>query len=1104
MKIENLAALQIHKLTQAQYDRAYLEGKIDENAIYLTPDDELLSNNFVTTELLSEYLKKTDLIYFNDIRDLGISTFPTTIATVIAAMPPHSQLVLDNYSINENTPISDWGLLDSTGTKQIEGTGYIVKGEVDTHTSILFIAASTQFTDHQPCTFVGSFNGSAIVWSALPTKTDLETSSADVKIYADNKFKCYGSLKDIGITSFPTTMSVVASKMPANSTIVIDTRNLVTTYNNNHTPSEQISDWDLQINGTAYINKGNNDERVTMLVLYGSATAAGTSTARGATELYIGNYAKKYDRVQWDQVATTGYVQTKTEETKELINNLPVSSSGLAFKKILRTEDNIDATTELGIYVYQTATPPAGVLPFDNAAVVIVAGNPEVVGSQRIQLAIRYGEPGFFKFRNLHGSKWGAWKPVITTDSCGAFSSLAAAGVSMLTDIDGSITGTVNGKYTTMSNLVKGMTPNTSIIIGNEYLNEKGSGNYIKDYGKWSSADKEHAFAGTACLYRGKGSKQPRFTLTVMRSSGSLENNEAFSGLYIANWDFNHSNADGTKGGLIWRKMATTAYVDSKLSGNTGSNTSSSGTTIDTSNFATKADIEKICTLPEKAGGTITVAGSINMNKKAIKALASPADATDAATKGYVDNIFTGSKIRKAENGEFITGKTESAWMATRPLDLKYNGVYQRIVGVGDPVGDNDVVNKQYLNKKLDTVSVLHNAKYFYIDSTHGKDSNSGGDKLSSYKTLEKVFDKCNRGRHDIRINIVRGGTYRLAYRVFTNTAVHLGIEVIRRYRRDSNGYLIDSNKAFLLTKDGSKTMSSDKVKDQKALEDAREPDCGYTKYYTAEWYKNNNRKNASNEYAPYYKDESEIPSVTTVKILFVTQDALALEEGYCIAYTDDKKTKTQKVKVEKVADEDLIKYSWDSLDHRDVVWYCCHANISHVTVKTYLEMRFETCSVYLNKATFELENSNDGKIKFIQCYIGSGEDGSITMPRLEMSATQANLENFVSTFKDSAKACIVAKVCSTLNINGLTLPKYTKNNERPAFGIHNSTAVIKGSLTLDENYKFKYGFDLSYSTLFISPDAYDKYYVNAWKTFYNDGVCSTIIKRDKALLLED
>ena len=45
-KTENLNTLQIHKLSQAQYDAALAAGKIDDTAIYLTPDED----NFASQE----------------------------------------------------------------------------------------------------------------------------------------------------------------------------------------------------------------------------------------------------------------------------------------------------------------------------------------------------------------------------------------------------------------------------------------------------------------------------------------------------------------------------------------------------------------------------------------------------------------------------------------------------------------------------------------------------------------------------------------------------------------------------------------------------------------------------------------------------------------------------------------------------------------------------------------------------------------------------------------------------------------------------------------------------------------------------------------------
>ena len=54
MITENLSTLKIHKLTQAQYDRELAAGNIDENALYLTPDEEIDLSGYATVEQLDE------------------------------------------------------------------------------------------------------------------------------------------------------------------------------------------------------------------------------------------------------------------------------------------------------------------------------------------------------------------------------------------------------------------------------------------------------------------------------------------------------------------------------------------------------------------------------------------------------------------------------------------------------------------------------------------------------------------------------------------------------------------------------------------------------------------------------------------------------------------------------------------------------------------------------------------------------------------------------------------------------------------------------------------------------------------------------------------
>jgi hypothetical protein len=61
LKTENLSTLKIHKLTQTQYERELAAGNIDENALYLTPDEEIDLSPYATVEQLNTHNTDTDV-----------------------------------------------------------------------------------------------------------------------------------------------------------------------------------------------------------------------------------------------------------------------------------------------------------------------------------------------------------------------------------------------------------------------------------------------------------------------------------------------------------------------------------------------------------------------------------------------------------------------------------------------------------------------------------------------------------------------------------------------------------------------------------------------------------------------------------------------------------------------------------------------------------------------------------------------------------------------------------------------------------------------------------------------------------------------------------
>ncbi len=107
MITENLSTLKIHKLTQAQYDRELAAGSIDENALYLTPDEEIDLSTYATVEQIST---KADAGHTHQIDDLdGIlpvdfgGTGATDAATALSNLGAYTKTLLwENASPNSS------------------------------------------------------------------------------------------------------------------------------------------------------------------------------------------------------------------------------------------------------------------------------------------------------------------------------------------------------------------------------------------------------------------------------------------------------------------------------------------------------------------------------------------------------------------------------------------------------------------------------------------------------------------------------------------------------------------------------------------------------------------------------------------------------------------------------------------------------------------------------------------------------------------------------------------------------------------------------------------------------------------------------------------
>ena len=98
MNTENLSTLKIHKLTKAQYERELAAGRIDENALYLTPDEGVDLSEYATVEQLNENIETAKSYTDDEIAEwVGDTTVAEQISTAIASKSDTTHTHDDKY-----------------------------------------------------------------------------------------------------------------------------------------------------------------------------------------------------------------------------------------------------------------------------------------------------------------------------------------------------------------------------------------------------------------------------------------------------------------------------------------------------------------------------------------------------------------------------------------------------------------------------------------------------------------------------------------------------------------------------------------------------------------------------------------------------------------------------------------------------------------------------------------------------------------------------------------------------------------------------------------------------------------------------------------------
>lgn len=288
--------------------------------------------------------------------------------------------------------------------------------------------------------------------STNPVQNKVINSALAKKADLDHVHNTFGSLTEIGITTFPTTMSAVASAMPTNSMIVIDTRRV----NGSGTDygTETISDWNNSTNGTALIIKGVTTARITMMILYGSSEA-------DHGDFTMGNFAVTNNTVNWTTLGS------KLDEKVDKISK--------------KSAVNLNTLIEPGLYYVSVGSSDATTLNFPigtNGHLLVMSD-----GENRIrQVFMRLGTADSNNYqwytRTLHTSTWSKWWLV-----CGQ-EKVWNGGTVLNSEIN------VGSRYGCQNWVVVARLQSTgalsSVVIPRAFLTDDPN-----EYGRWQIADEE-------------------------------------------------------------------------------------------------------------------------------------------------------------------------------------------------------------------------------------------------------------------------------------------------------------------------------------------------------------------------------------------------------------------------------------------------------------------------------------------------------------------------------------------------------------------------------------------------------------------------------------
>ena len=187
MITENLSTLKIYKLTQEQYDKRLEEGNIEENALYLTPDEAVDLSGYATMEQLDEKADTSHVHNITDVNELQstLNTLSQNISTKSDTEHTHEISDITNLQTSLDGKVSasrtiNGKVLSEDIILSATDIGADVSGSADTA-----LGESKAYTDEKVATINSSISNSATETKSYADVGDTLTLEAS-NTYTDN------------------------------------------------------------------------------------------------------------------------------------------------------------------------------------------------------------------------------------------------------------------------------------------------------------------------------------------------------------------------------------------------------------------------------------------------------------------------------------------------------------------------------------------------------------------------------------------------------------------------------------------------------------------------------------------------------------------------------------------------------------------------------------------------------------------------------------------------------------------------------------------------------------------------------------------------------